>query len=204
MKLIAIITKHGKEKIIGPILQAKLNIPYEHICLDTDKFGTFTNEKARKNIHKSLKQKIKIASKHTKADIIISSEGSFYPHPYIFGLHLNTEHIAYYNRTNKQEIIVHENFTKLVFDKQIITNELELNTFLKKNKFPSHKVIIEIPRLILKNKYIKDISDKSELLHLLKNQKKFILHTDQRADRNPTRLKNIEKVTYKLIDQLQL
>jgi hypothetical protein len=204
MKLIAIITKHGKEKIIGPILQEKLNMPYQHIYFNTDKFGTFTSEKKRINIHSALKQKIDAAKHLTDSEIIISSEGSFYPHPFVPGLHLNTEHLAFYNRKTNQELIVYENFTELIFDKQLITTELELNSFLEKNKFPSHGVIIEIPRLLIKNKFIKDISKKSELISILNDHKKYILHTDQRADKNPTRSKNIQKLTYKLVEKLQI
>jgi hypothetical protein len=204
MELIAIITKHGKEKIIGPILQEKLNIPFEHIYFNTDLFGTFTNEKPRKDILTALSRKVRVASQLSKANIIVASEGSFYPHPYIFGLHVNTEHLIYYNKQTNQEIVVYENFSKLVFDKQVIKSIPELNMFLEKNKFPNHKVIVEIPRFIIRNKYIKDINCKKELEAIITKHKKVTLHTDQRADRNPTRSENIKKLTYKLLEQLQL
>jgi hypothetical protein len=203
MELIAIITKHGKEKIIQKELFESKSQKIIHIEIDTDKFGTFTNYIKRKNINSALENKIKAGLKKQRFDIGIASEGSFYPHPTIPGLHLNTEHILYWNIKTNHKIIAQSTSYEIVFDKETVTNKQEIDKFLEKNEFPSHGIIVEISRILRKNKLIYDITTKNEIYKLLTKYKKLILHTDQRSHKNPSRQKVIKQAVQELNKLIQ-
>ena len=79
-------TKHGKEKVIAPILERSLGVKVLSTTnLDTDRFGTFSGEVERKGTPLEVaRAKCEAALKLTGADLAVASEGSFGPHPELF------------------------------------------------------------------------------------------------------------------------
>jgi hypothetical protein len=75
---------HGKEKALGPMLEETLNIRLEKAKgLDTDQFGTFTNDTPQTgSAYQVALMKIEAAKKlYPEETLFISSEGSFNAHP---------------------------------------------------------------------------------------------------------------------------
>ncbi|PMB21063.1 DUF6671 family protein, partial [Fischerella thermalis] len=84
-RIAVLATKHQKERVIAPILEAELRmkvvVPED---FDTDVFGTFTREVKRPgNQVEAARLKAKKALELTGESLAIASEGSFGPHPEI-------------------------------------------------------------------------------------------------------------------------
>jgi hypothetical protein len=200
---VCIVTKHEKHKIITPLFSEAFNINPELLEFDTDTLGTFTPEKKRKlDIKHTLLAKAKIGLQDNKYMHSISSEGSFYPHPFLPGIHLNTELVCIVNHQNEY-LIAEYTTPKIVFGKDQIHNLTELETFLKNYQFPSHQVIVQTKNWLGISKFHKQDFTEQELKNLLKKYKKFTIYTDQRANKNPTRQLAIQEACKLLIQKIQ-
>ncbi|MHB8141510.1 MAG: DUF6671 family protein [Vulcanimicrobiaceae bacterium] len=75
-----IVTKHGKERVIMPLLQHTFAMQVELLLLDTDVHGTFTGEVPRTGSAKdALQRKIADAFPFAdRGDVVVASEGSFF------------------------------------------------------------------------------------------------------------------------------
>lgn len=200
---LCIVTKHNKHKIIAPLFNGAFNITPELYEFDTDTLGTFTPEKKRKqDIKNTLLAKAKVGLKDKQYTHSISSEGSFYPHPHLPGIHLNTELVCIINQQNEY-LIAEYTTPRIVFGKDQVHNLDELETFLKNYQFPSHQVIVQTKNWLGISKFHKQDFTKQELENLLQKHQKFTIYTDQRADKNPTRQLAIQEACKQLIEQIK-
>lgn len=202
-----IATKHQKEKVIAPILERELGV----ICFttddfDTDKLGTFSGEIDRKDDPIiTARNKCLLAMELANCDLVISSEGSFGPHPTIYFIPADDEFLILIDKKNNLEIIVRELSTETNFNGAEIKTEEELYAFAKNAQFPSHALIIKNT----KNDFTHIIKGITNSEHLKDTFKDFIskygkayIETDMRAMYNPTRMKIIEKATVKLANKI--
>ena len=83
-RMLLIATKHGKEKVLTPLLESSLGVHCEVAHeLDTDVLGTFTGEVERLDDPIStLRSKCHMAISNGEYDLVVASEGSFGPHPF--------------------------------------------------------------------------------------------------------------------------
>lgn len=88
-----IATKHGKEKVIAPILESALNVKcFVATDLDTDKLGTFTGEVERTDSPlNTLRNKCLMAMELVDCNLVVASEGSFGTHPTAYFIHADDE-----------------------------------------------------------------------------------------------------------------
>jgi len=82
---IALLTKHGKERVIAPILGKQCGAIVEHTDqFDTDQLGTFTGEVPRlMSQREAAREKAVLATKLTGLKVGLGSEGSSAVDPYI-------------------------------------------------------------------------------------------------------------------------
>lgn len=203
-----IATKHGKEKVIAPLLEKQVGV----ICLtnnlfDTDLLGTFSGEIERKlPVIETLKQKCFLAAEKHNCDLIVASEGSFGSHPSLFFTAADDELILLLDLKNNIEIIARELSIATNFDGAEITTQQELLAFAEKSLFPSHALLLKSSE---KNPEVvfKAIQNEVDLLkkftQLKVNFSTVYVETDMRAHLNPSRMKVIEKATQKLVDKMQ-
>ncbi len=80
---IALLTQHGKERVIAPVLDAALGCRVERIgCYDTDQLGTFTRDIPRPGSQvDAARTKARIGMALSGLTVGIASEGSFGPDP---------------------------------------------------------------------------------------------------------------------------
>jgi hypothetical protein len=205
---ILIATNHGKEKVISPILAQNFGIESLTIeGLNTDILGTFSGEIERKEDPIStLRQKCLLGLKNTNLDLAIASEGSFGAHPSLFFAQANDELVMLLDTKNKIEIVARELSTETNFAVQTIKNEAELIEFAERVQFPSHGIIIRTAEKDY-SKIYKGITKWEDLKFHFDEIKKengtAYIETDMRALFNPTRMKNIEKATAKLIEKMK-
>lgn len=203
-----VVTKHGKDKVIAPILEKELGVK----CMisenfDTDMFGTFTGDIQRKDEPRiTVRNKCLLAMKSMNYDLAIASEGSFGPHPFLFFAPINEEFLIFIDIKNNLEIIIRELSIETNFNGREIKTEEELYDFAEKAKFPSHRLIIRKAKDDF-SEVIKGIGNKYQLRtifsHFLNNYGSAFIETDMRAMYNPTRLKVIERATQKLAEKIR-
>ncbi|MFN5418022.1 MAG: DUF6671 family protein [Flavobacteriia bacterium] len=204
---ILIATKHKKELVIAPILEENFKmIAVTSFDFDSDEFGTFTGEIERSlGPIETIKLKAKNALEATEFDLVIASEGSFGPHPYLFFSPCDEEFLYLYDKKNDFEILVKSLTTITNFNSQEILSQQEFEAFLSEVNFPSHGVILKD---IETNSFYKEINEESELKSVFQNllykNGKVPCETDMRAMFNPTRMQHIKELTKKLVEEIQL
>lgn len=207
-KKIVLLTKHGKEAVIKPLLEDQLGC---HLVVDrefdTDKFGTFSREKKRRRSQlDTARKKIKVGLKRSNVDMGIASEGSFGPHPQLL-VPWNIEIVLLYDPKDKFEIFGIYEGPLTNFSHRITSEYLEIIEFAAKIGFPEHHLILRPDHE--KHKFIiKDIDDDIKLKAAYERcmnrsvTGKVYVETDMRAHANPTRMRNIEKATQNLVEKL--
>jgi len=115
---------HQKETAIRDPFQTIIGCKVDPIKnFDTDQFGTFSGEIERKlSALDTLKQKAIMAAKLYNHDYIISSEGSFGPHPTFFFTLADIEMMLFLDRNKDLFIIETEISTKTNFANFEITD----------------------------------------------------------------------------------
>lgn len=198
-------TQHQKEQAIAPIFKQHLDC---HIWVpdnfNTDQFGIFTGEIKRiGSQYDALIIKAKKAAQQYHHDYVISSEGSFGPHPHYYFMPGAVEMMAFIDM--RKELIIAETLVTqdTNFDHyDIIAPEVPAS-FLEKIKFPSHAIIL---RDLGNNEILlKGIQESSLLLETIKDHAhnaRIRIETDMRAHMNPTRMNTIKLLAEKLAQRI--
>lgn len=203
-----IATKHGKEKVIAPILEKELHVKCFVVSnLDTDQLGTFTGEVERVDSPLvTLRKKCLMAMELAGCDLLVASEGSFGMHPTPYFIPADEEFLIFIDKQNDIEILVRELSVDTNFSGTEIKSEEELISFANLIQFPSHALILRKH----KEDFIeikKGITNWDKLLNtynqINKMDGKAYVETDMRAMFNPTRMKVIEKATQKLAAKIK-
>ena len=202
-----IATKHGKEKVIAPLVENALSV----ICqpssdFDTDLFGTFTGEIERSlDPLSTARNKCWAAMTMNNFDLAIASEGSFGPHPFLPFIPANEEILIFLDAKNHLEISVSVLSTDTNYDSEDVRTEDELLDFASRVHFPSHKLIIRKSKEECKD-IIKGIGDWGQLRaafrEQISNYESVCVETDMRAMNNPTRLAVIERAAKDLVNKI--
>ena len=202
-----IVTKHQKEEVIAPLLEEALGVTcFVSKDFDTDSLGTFSGEIARKDdALTTLRKKCWEGMQAEGFDLAVATEGSFGNHPTVFFAPANDELIMLVDQKNNLEIVERVLSLDTNFDSSEIHTRDELKAFLDKVQFPSHGVI-------LKNatenwtKIHKGITDydsvEKRFNEIVASCNSCFIETDMRAMFNPTRMKIIYDVCFKLINKL--
>jgi len=202
-------TMHGKEKVIVPLLEElgiKVIIPS---TLNTDVFGTFTQDIGRTgNQLEAARAKAKAALALTGLDLAIASEGSFGADPQIPFVRSNLELILLVDTKNDLEIRGHHRSSETNINGSYVSSIKEARDLADQWGFPHHGLIVRSSENSKRHIY-KDIvtyEDLEKRLNRLLNRlftKKMYIETDMRAHRNPTRMQNIAKATNDLVKNMQ-
>lgn len=207
-RTLLIATKHKKEQVIAPTLEAVLRV----VCItpqdfDSDQFGTFTGEIERTfDPITTARKKCEWAMEKYQVDLAIASEGSFGPHPEAFMVPANEERLLLLDHKYNLEITAVTLTTKTNFNGAAITDREALTAFAKQALFPSHALILRKSKNNA-DAVIKGITDWHELYsHFDEYSSKYgkaYVETDMRAMFNPTRMQVIEQTTQKLLQKIQ-
>lgn len=204
---LVIATKHRKETVIAPLVEAALGVRcFVAPDFDTDLLGTFSGEIERtQDPVATARQKCLLAMEATQCDLGIANEGSFGPHPAMFFVPADEEIMILIDKKNDLEIIVREISTNTNFAHATLTTEQELLQFAAKAQFPAHRLILRSPDSY--EHIIKDIYSienlKLSFYNLINIYKKVHIETDMRAMHNPSRMAVIQATTHKLLAKIQ-
>ena len=207
-RTLVIATKHGKERVIAPILARVLGVR----CItpdtfDTDELGTFTGEVERRlDPLETAREKCRRAMDAAGCDLAVANEGSFGPHPVMAFVPGDDELMVFQDRRNGLDLVVREVSASTNFAAQEVRDESALRAFADRARFPRHALILrESPSST--QPIHKGINDPAELLarfrELRARRGHAYVETDMRAMHNPTRMEVIGDAARKLADLLQ-
>lgn len=203
-----IVTKHGKEKCLAPLLEAALGLNCQlDQKLDTDLLGTFSGEVERQlDPLSNAREKCRRAMALNQADLALATEGSFGPHPALYLLPAHEEFILLRDHQNDLEIAHRELSTATNFSAGWVEDEAALFAFAAAAGFPEHALILRPAREAMQPIF-KGLQSREALLEafgaLRKKQKAVWVETDMRAHYNPSRMAIIEKAGRALIAKIQ-
>lgn len=198
-----IATKHGKEQVIGPVLEKELGVRCRVTDdFDTDQFGTFSGEIKRiETALETARLKCITALDQFGGDLVVSSEGSFGGHPFIPFATANEELLMLKDTRNDLEIVARTLTSDTNFDGAELKDEKSFLAFLNKAKFPSHGIIIKPEKN--PDTWVKCFGS-SVVAHnrfkaCLQKSPGVWVETDMRAMYNPTRMKAIAATVAELV-----
>ena len=209
-RIVALATKHGKERQIAPPLREVLNMS---ICvpdvIDTDLLGTFTGEIPRQGSPAEVVlQKARLGMHLSKLPLGLANEGSFGPHPEMPMLIADTELLLFVDDERGiqiQEVLVSEDAVAVQCTAHSID---ELTSFLARAQFPSHGLIVRPHEKIMFEHIVKGITDIEVLEQAIKHSVALasdglaLIETDLRAHMNPTRQRVIARLAERLAERL--
>ena len=206
---VALLTQHGKEQVIAPVLEPGLGCVIEPVTgFDTDQLGTFTRETPRPGTQiDAARRKARKGMELSGLPVGMASEGSFGLDP-ITGLFLwNVELLVWIDDSLGVEVVGMAQGAARSGHLQT-SDWGEVEAFAVREDFPQHQLVLrpqsqEDPRIykaIANWDRLKSCFD--ECLTRSSNRQVFV-ETDLRAFANPSRMRHIEHAARDLLQRLQ-
>ncbi len=206
-RTLLIATKHGKERVLAPLLERALGVKcVTNTQFDTDSLGTFTREIERPDDPlATVRQKCLQAMALHQCDLAIASEGSFGTHPVYWYAPANEEILLLIDLQHGLEIAAQSLSLETNFAGKWLSSEAELWAFAKTVKFPSHGLVLrEHPDKA--TIVYKGIDSPKQLLRrfwqIKKSQEAVYVETDMRAHYNPSRMHVIYQTGKQLLKKI--
>jgi hypothetical protein len=203
-----IATKHGKEQVLAPLLEAALQVEcITNEAFDTDSLGTFSGEVERTlDPVSAAREKCLRAAKLANCDLVVGSEGSFGPHPLLPFVAVDEEILLFLDLRHSLEIMARELSTATNFASSELTDLPSLEQFAQAADFPEHALILRKSAHETHDmrKGIREpeiLWQHFDLLHLKYGS--AYVETDMRAHCNPSRMELIRKTGIQLIEKIQ-
>jgi hypothetical protein len=206
---VALLTQHGKERVIAPVLESGLGCSIELVTgFDTDQFGTFTRETPRLSTQlEAARRKARKGMELARASQGIASEGSFGPDPHTGMLPWNIEALVWIDDHVGIEVVgIAQGAARSAHiqsaDWQAVAD------FAERNGFPEHHLVLR-PDGQSDTRIYKNIADWTRLktcfdssLAQSRSGNVFV-EVDLRAFANPSRMKRIEQAAADLLQRMQ-
>ena len=205
---IALLTQHGKERVIAPVLESALGCRVERVAgYDTDLLGTFTREIARLGTQiEAARKKAHIGMELSGLPLGLASEGSFGPDPFAGMFPWNLELLVWIDDARGLEVVGMAQ-GKANFSHLLTADWAAAETFARQSGFPEHQLVVR-PEGAADPRIRKGIAAWTQLeaafawaLEQSASGRVF-LETDVRADANPTRMQNIRLAAQDLAQKL--
>lgn len=204
---LVIATMHNKDRVMRSLLEQTLGVNVHVIKeLNTDLLGTFSGEIERTGTAEEVaRRKCELAMEETGFTLAVASEGSFGPHPYLFGVPVNEELVYFFDRALDIHCIGKSISLETNFSHAEVVNSDALLDFAKRVNFPSHAIILK-NNLHKPTVIEKGIQDYNRLLDAFNRMKerygKAYTETDMRAMYNPSRMVVIGQATQAMLNAL--
>jgi len=205
---VALLTQHGKEKVLAPVLEQALGCRVELVTgYDTDRLGTFTRDIPRAGTQlDAARKKARIGMDMSGLPLGLASEGSLGPDPFAGIFPWNLELLIFIDDERALEIVGGAQ-GKANFAHQLAADWAAAEAFADRMGFPEHHLVMrpegeDDPRIR------KGINSWAELeaafAWALKQSTsgRVFLETDARAHANPTRMENIRLAAEDLAKKL--
>lgn len=205
---VALLTQHGKEKVIAPLLAAAVDCQVVQVIgFDTDQLGTFTRDIPRSGTQiEAARKKARIGMGLASLPLGLASEGSFGPDPFTGMFAWNVEMVVWIDDTRDIEVVGVAS-GKTNFSHLLTADWEQAETFARTTGFPEHGLVVR-PRHEDDPRIRKGIADWETLRETFRwacgeaDNGCGFLETDVRAHMNPMRMEIIAQATRDLARKL--
>ena len=206
---VALLTQHGKEQVIAPVLDAAIDCRVEHVAgYDTDLLGTFTRDIPRVGTQlEAARKKARIGMELAGLSLGMASEGSFGPDPFAGMFPWNVEFLIFIDDLRGIEVVgVAQGNANSAH--HLAENWAAVEAFARKAAFPKHHLVLR-PEDENDRRIRKGIADWPELeaayawAAAQSASGQVFLEVDVRAHANPTRMNNIRLAAENLAKKLR-
>ena len=206
---IALLTQHGKQQVIAPVLEPALGCVIEHVTgFDTDQLGTFTRDTPRLGSQiEAARRKARMGMELSGRTAGVASEGSFGVDPFTGMVPWNVELLVWLDAELGIEVVGMAQGTAR--SGHIHSGQWhEIEAFAQREDFPHHQLVLR-PESQDDSRIQKGIADWTQLRTCFDECRRqaadgtVFVETDLRAFANPTRMRNIEKAARDLLQRLQ-
>ncbi len=193
----AFLTQHGKEDIVGPVLQGFVGCLVERVAgYDTDLLGTFTRDVARAGTQlEAARRKAQIGMELSGLPVGLASEGSFAPDPFAGMFPWNVELLVFLDKLLGLEVVgVAQGRANSA---QILAASWEdAERFAHAVRFPDHYLVVRPdhdgdPRIRKGIAHWSELKAAYDWAAAQSSGGRVFIEVDLRAYANPTRLVNI-------------
>lgn len=201
---LALLTRHGKAAVLGPVAE-ELGLTLRLVDdFDTDSLGTFTLEQPRQGSQfEAALTKARLACERSGCRWGLGSEGSFGPDPYMgqapWGVELLVLHDA---RTNSQVHAVAQG-PATAYRQASVANLEAVLAFASEMGFPAQGLIVGRSHEPWFHKELRDLEALRAQVAPALAQGEVWLETDMRAHRNPARMAMIAQAGQALVQRLR-
>ena len=196
-RTVALLTQHGKEHIIAPVLGATLGCQVERVGgYDTDLLGTFTRDIPRAGTQlEAARKKARLGMQLAGLPLGLASEGSFGPDPVTGLFPWNVEFLLWIDDARELEVVGRAH-GKANFAHTLVADWTAVETFARQWGFPEHHIVLrparnDDPRI---RKGICHWTELEAAFAWARGQSpsgQVFVETDVRAHANPTRQQTI-------------
>jgi hypothetical protein len=205
---VALLTQHGKEALIGPLMQQALGCEVLRASgFDTDRLGTFSGEVPRPDSQlNTARQKARIGMDLLDLPLGLASEGAFVPDPFGGLLPWNIELWVWLDDLRQLEVVGMAQGPARNFQRTVQT-ETELQHFANEAGFPEHQLMLRAAGVPFSQVH-KGLHSHPQLQRHFKTCKaespsgQVVAESDLRALANPTRQAMIVRAAHDLISKL--
>jgi hypothetical protein len=198
---VALLTRHGKERVIAPAFRDVLGAQIVHTdAFDTDLFGTFTGEIAREGTQRdAARRKAEQGMALTGLPLGVANEGSFGPSPFGFGS-WNVEIALFLDRERGIEVAgVAQGPAS---DRSVCARTgHDVDAFAASVGFPAQGIVVRGADGSLA-KDVRDVDALRGAFSRARAHGDVTLETDLRAHANPTRMARIAEAALDLARRL--
>ncbi len=200
-KRISLLTKHGKESIIAPILKRTLGCEIELVqSFDTDELGTFDRTlKPQGTQLQSVRRKAQIGIDFSGNTIGVASEGSFVADPFSGFMPWNIEMVIFLDDLHGVEVVGIAKGSAMSMGK-FVRNIDELLQFAQDAGFAQHQLMLRPehendPRVVKGLHTLDNLTFAYIEAQQQSTNGKVFVENDLRAFANPTRQNLIAQAT---------
>ncbi|MFY9343195.1 MAG: DUF6671 family protein [Planctomycetota bacterium] len=205
---VAFLTRHGKERVVAPTLEAALGCKVAHVTgYDTDLLGTFTRDMPRAgNQIEAARKKARIGMELSGLPLGLASEGSFGPDPMVGMLPWNVEVLVFIDEEAGLDLVGLAQ-GKANHVHSLTGDWAQARAFAGQAEFPAHHLVVRPegendPRI---RKGIAAWGEFEEAFASARAQSasgRVFLESDLRAHANPTRMEMIRLAAEDLAKRL--
>lgn len=206
---IALLTQHGKERVIAPALEPALGCRLRVVDgYDTDQLGTFTRDVSRTGSQLSAaRRKAQLAIELSGLPYGLGSEGTFGPDPMVGSLSWNVEVLVFVDAERDLEVVGEAHGPGL--HQHVWTSTwADVATLARRVGFPSQQLVMG-NRLNGQPPLTKGLDSWAKLeaafedFHAQSTSGAVWVETDLRAHAHPTRMARIGEAATDLANRLQ-
>jgi hypothetical protein len=207
--VIALTTRHGKERALGRVFALGLGARLQLCDQDTDQLGTFSGEIPRlQDAAATCRSKALLGMQSTGLPLGLASEASFGPHPAMPMLPVGQELLLFLDQERDLCVLEQRLEWRTNYSHTLLEPDDSPDAWLRQVGFPTHGVIAR-PAEPQPGVLFKGLQCRAELTEALARCRqsdpdgRVWLETDMRAHCNPTRMRSIRRLGVALVRRLR-